>query len=308
MIIPASSQIHVITTTQDKKIAGFTQTSKAQPIRLEKLGDEESQRMLAWKLRRVHSRKLSNEENILNMCLRLPLCISLLGGFHSNAGEHERAAMKEGSMMTLSDILQSSYNKLPVYLKPWFIYMALFPVGSPIPTRRLVTLGLAKGLLDSHFYDIERKRTRQLEDVGEMFILELADRNVIDVVSWRADGSPKACQMLTSLYDMIHPITMSMGFLHIHATSKLKDENDRDPTSQQQLPERTRIWWLAEHTNIVTGGRGGNYPNLNLGHFRSFLSFYLRRGFLTKDISTFLRKMTSETDYSLLRVLDLEGV
>lgn len=154
---------------------------------------------------------------------------------------------------------------------------------------------------------------RQLEDVGETFILELANRNVIDVVSWRADGSPKACQMITSLYDMIRPIAMSMRFLHIHGTSKLKDKNNRDPTSQQQqllaqLRERSKIRWLAEHTNIVRDGHGSNYPDLNLIHVRLFLSFYLRRGVLTKDISTFLRKMTSETNYSLLRVLDLDDV
>ncbi|KAI6671472.1 hypothetical protein NL676_006357 [Syzygium grande] len=180
-------------------------------------------------------------------------------------------------------------------------------------TRRLVRLWLAEGLLDSHCYDIGRERTRQPEDVGETFILELADRNVIDVVSWRADGSPKTCQMLTSLYDMIRPIAMSTGVLHIHAAGKLKHGNEGDPTSQQQpqaaqLRERTAIRWLAEHTNIVTDDRGDRYSDLNLGHVCSFLSFYQRRGMLTKDISTYLRKMTSKTKYSFLRVLDLEGV
>ncbi|KAL3720490.1 hypothetical protein ACJRO7_005328 [Eucalyptus globulus] len=286
------------------------------PIKLEKLGDVNSQKMLAWKLHRVpDGQKLSSEEeNILNMCPRLPLCISLLSGFLSNAGEHERATLaKADSTMALLDILQLSCHKLPVHLKPCFIYMALLPIAFPIPTRRLVRLWLAEGLLDSHCYDIERERKRQPEDVGETFILELADRNVIDVVSWKADGSPKACLMLTSLYDVTRPIVMSTGLLHILAPSKSKDGNDHDPTSQQQqLPaqpqERTKIRWLVEHTDIVTDDRGGSYPDLNFGCVRSFLSFYQRRGMLTKDISTFLGKMTSKADYSLLRVLDLEGV
>ncbi|KAF8017220.1 hypothetical protein BT93_H2419 [Corymbia citriodora subsp. variegata] len=309
-------QCRVITTTQDETIARYSSVT-SWPIRLEKLRNEESQRMLAWKLSRVSDgQRLSNEKDILNLCSGLPLCISLLSGFLSNAREHERAALvKEASMMTLLDILQLSCHKLPVHLKPCFIYMALFPIAFPIPTRRLVRLWLAEGLLDSHSYDIERERTRtrQPEDVGEMFILELADRNLIDVVSWRADGSPKACQMLTSLYNMIRLIVMSTGFLHIHATSKSKDGNGRNPTNQQQqlpaqLRERTKIRWLAEHTNIVTDDCGGSYPDLNLSHVHSFLSFYQRRGMLTKDISMFLRKMTSKTGYSLLRVLDLEGV
>ncbi|KAI6671506.1 hypothetical protein NL676_006391 [Syzygium grande] len=233
---PLHSQGHIITTTRDNSIAQY---SKKQ-IKLEKLSEYESQKMLTWKLHRV-------------------------------------------------------------------------PDGFSIPTRRLVRLWLAEGLLDSHCHDVERERTRQPEDVGETFILELADRNVIDVVSWRADGSPKACQMLTSLYDKICPIAMSTGFLHVHATSKSEDRKEGDPTSQQQQPaaqlrERTKIRWLAEHTNIVTDNLDSNYPDLNLGHVRSFLSFYQRRGMLTKDISTFLRKLTSKTGYSLLRVLDLEGV
>ncbi|KAF8011063.1 hypothetical protein BT93_J1624 [Corymbia citriodora subsp. variegata] len=311
---PRGSQSRVITTTRDKSIATFM-SYETDPIELEKLEDE-SERMLAWMLHRVSDvKKLSDEEkDILSMCHGLPLRISLLGGFLSHAGEKERKALaKEGSTMTLSDILQLSCHKLPVHLIPCFIYMALFPVAFPIPTRRLVRLWLAEGLLDSHCDDLERERKRQPEDMGETFILELADRNAIDVVSWRADGSPKACQMLTSLYDMIRPIAMSTGFLHIHDTSKSKDQNDRGSTSQQQQPpaqpqERSKIRWLAEHTNIVRDDRGGSYGDLSLGHARSFLSFYQRRGVLTKDIGMFLRKMTSETDYSLLRVLDLEGV
>ncbi|KAF8005877.1 hypothetical protein BT93_K0224 [Corymbia citriodora subsp. variegata] len=286
------------------------------PIELKKLEDKESKRMLAWKLHREPDcQRLSSEEKgILSMCHGLPLRISLLGGFLSNVGEHDRAALaKEASTMTLLDILQLSCHKLPVHLKPCFIYMTLFPISFPIPTRRLVRLWMAEGLLESHCYDTERKRTRQPEDVGETFILELADRNVIDVVSWRADGSPKACQMLTYLYDVIRTIATSTGLLHVHATGKSKDKNKLDLTSQQQqLPgpprERTKIQWLAEHTNIVTDDRGGSYPDLNLSRVSSFLSFYQRRGMLTKDISTFLRRMTSKTDYSLLRVLDLEGV
>ncbi|KAF8042218.1 hypothetical protein BT93_A0746 [Corymbia citriodora subsp. variegata] len=312
-ITPLYSQGRIIVTAQDKTLVNY-----GTPFRLKKLDEIESQRMFAWRLYRVFDgQRLSNEEkDILNMCSGLPLCISLLGGFLSNAREHERAALvKEASMMTLLDILQLSCHKLPVHLKPCFIYMALFPIALPIPIRRLVRLWLAEGLLDSHSYDIERERTRtrQPEDVGEMFILELADRNLIDVVSWRADGSPKACQMLTSLYNMIRPIVMSTGLLHIHATSKSKDGNGHDPTNQQQqlpaqLRERTKIRWLAEHTNIVTDDCSSGYPNLNLSHVHSFLSFYQRRGMLTKDISAFLRKMTSKTGYNLLRVLDLEGV
>ncbi|XP_056176408.1 disease resistance protein RPM1-like [Syzygium oleosum] len=309
---PALSQGHIITTTQDNSIAQYS----GKQIKLEKLSEDESQRMLAWKLHKVSDgQSFSNEEkDILSKCRGLPLYISLLGGFLSNVGEDERTALaKEGSMTTLLDILQLSCHKLPVHLKPCFIYMALFPVGFPIPTRRLVRLWLAEGLLDLHCQDIERERIRQPEDVGETFILELADRNVIDVVSWRKDGSPKACQMLTSLFDMICPIAMSTGFLHIHATSKSKDGSEGDSISQQQQPaaqlrERTKIRWLAEHTNIVTDNLDSNYPDLNLGHVHSFLSFYQRRGMLTKDISTFLRKTTSKTGYSLLRVLDLEGV
>ncbi|KAI6671501.1 hypothetical protein NL676_006386 [Syzygium grande] len=308
----SNSHSHIIITTQDNWIAILFRES----IKLEKLPEDERKKMLAWKLHRVRDGgRLSNEEkDILSMCRGLPLYISLLGGFLSSAGEHERVALaKEGSMTTLLDILQLSCHKLPVHLKPCFIYMALFPERFPIPTRRLVRLWLAEGLLDSHCHDVERERTRQPEDVGETFILELADRNVIDVVSWRADGSPKACQMLTSLSDMIRPIAMRTGFLYVHAASKSKDGNERNPTSQQQQlaaqpPERNKIRWLAEHTNIIRDDRGGSYPDLNLGHVRSFLSFYHRRGMLTKDISTFLRKTMSKTGYSFLRVLDLEGV
>ncbi|KAI6671470.1 hypothetical protein NL676_006355 [Syzygium grande] len=315
MSIPLPTEGCIIATARDNGVAEMINPD-IEPIVLEDLGCGEIQEMLAKKLHRVpDANSLKNEEKIIiERCQGLPLCISLLGGLLSNAGEHERTTLlKDGSRMTLFNILELSYHRLPDHLKPCFIYMALFPVASPIPTKRLVRLWLAEGLLDLHCYNREGKTTRPAEDVGETFILELADRNVIDVVSWRADGSPKACQMLTSLYDMIRLIAMSTGFLHIHAASKSKDRNNRDPTGQQQqlltqTRERARVRWLAEHMSVVTDGSKGSYPDLSLDHVRSFLSFYPRRGILTKDISKFLRKLTSKTDCSLLRVLDLEGV
>ncbi|KAF8035529.1 hypothetical protein BT93_C1530 [Corymbia citriodora subsp. variegata] len=285
------------------------------PIELEKLATQDSQKMLACKLHGVpDGQKLLNEEKaVLNTCQDSPLHISLLGGLLANAGVQERAALVEhGSQMSLDDLLKLSYQKLPAQLKPCFIYMVLFPRATPIPTRKLVRLWLAEGLLDSHCYDGEGKLTRPPEDVGDTFILELAERNVIDVVSWRMDGSPKTCYMLNSLYDEIRPMAMDAGFLYVHDARKSKDKNDGDPTSQQQQPpaqpRETKVRWLAEHTNIVKDNRGSSNPVLKLGYTSSFLSFCRRRGMLTKDFSTFLKNMTSKTAYSLLRVLDLEGV
>ncbi|KAL3720482.1 hypothetical protein ACJRO7_005320 [Eucalyptus globulus] len=306
IIQPFSWRGHVITTTQDNWIADLS--DEAKPIKLEILGEEERQKMLDMKLRRGPQGK----DKILNQIPALPLCICLLGGLLSNATEEERAALaNNNSAITASDLLELSYHRLPVHLKPCLIYMALFPLASPVPTRRLVRLWLAEGLLDSHCCNRGTEMTP--EEVGETFILELADRNVIDVVSWRADGSPKACQMLTSLYDLICPAAISTGFLHIHNASKSRGKNELNPTSQQQPlpnapPEKTKVRWLAEHTKIVSGGHDNSPLKLKLSQVRSFLSFYLRRGMLTKDISTFLGNMTSKADYSLLRVLDLEGV
>ncbi|KAL3720408.1 hypothetical protein ACJRO7_005256 [Eucalyptus globulus] len=307
-------QGHIIITTQDDLIAN-TMGGFEKPIEPKKLNQQESREMLSLKLRGVpDGQKLSNEEEaILETCQGSLLRISLILGLLPHAGKQERAALaKDGSKMSLLDLLKLSYQKLPAPLKPCFIYMVLFPRATPIRTRKLVRLWLAEGLLDMHCCGGEWKTTRAPEDVGETFILELAERNMIDVASWRADGSPKTCHMLNSLYDVIRPIAMDTGFLYVHDARKSKDENDRYPTGQQQellaQPRETKVRWLAEHTNIVRDSRSGSNPDLNLRYVRSFLSFFMRRGMLTKDISTFLRKMTSKTAYRLLRVLDLEGV
>ncbi|XP_048139648.1 putative disease resistance protein At1g58400 [Rhodamnia argentea] len=311
-IILFHRQGHIIIATRHSSIDGIMKLFEATGIVLDKLNDDKSKKMLASKLYRVpDGQNLWKNKDILSTCGGLPLSLSLLGGLLSYAEEHERQEPKLSALLKdcsgLSGIVQSSYRRLPVHLKPCFIYMALFPVASLIPTRRLVRLWLAEGLLDSHCYDSERKRTRLPEDVGENFILELAERNLIDVVSWRADGSPKACQMPTRMHDMILPIAISSGFLHIHDASKSK-HGELTSQQEQAQPRETKVRWLAEHTNIVRGGQGSSNPGLNLGQVRSFLSFYLRRGMLTKDIGTVLRNITSKTDYSLLRVLDLEGV
>ncbi|CAL5087772.1 unnamed protein product [Urochloa decumbens] len=73
-------------------------------------------------------------------------------------------------------ILNLSYKYLPKYLKNCFLYCAMFPEDYLIHRKRLVRLWIAEGF-------IEQKGGCSLEDVAEVYLTELVQRSMLQVVA-----------------------------------------------------------------------------------------------------------------------------
>ncbi|PKI34636.1 hypothetical protein CRG98_044950 [Punica granatum] len=212
----------------------------------------------------------------------LPLKIVLLGGLLMNLSRGTKNwhdVIKR--VQSLTDILTLSYNYLPPEEKPCFLYLTLFPKAMPIPVRRIVRLWLGEELLMGECDD----RLHVNPEVwGEKYLEDLILSNMVEVVSWNPDGTPRTCRVVTPLYDTFR---------------RQAAESDRFKRRQSS------IHWLAEYSNIKSFGWSDPY---NVKRMRSFTSFYARKGILTSDIDKFLRAVTLHNSHRLLRVLDLEGV
>ncbi|KAL8048381.1 hypothetical protein ABFX02_07G060800 [Erythranthe guttata] len=168
-----------------------------------------------------HSTKLEAiGREMIRKCGCLPLAISILGGSllrKKTLAEWERVNQQidtylncpgEGvvSNKQVKQVLDLSYNVLPYYLKPCFLYLGCFPEDKEIDTERLYLLWMADGLIP---YE-EKGKNETLRDVAERYLSELASRCMVQVQRDEysiAYNKFKSCR----LHDLMRDLCLSKG-------------------------------------------------------------------------------------------------
>ncbi|XP_064971668.1 protein RECOGNITION OF PERONOSPORA PARASITICA 7-like [Musa acuminata AAA Group] len=123
------------------------------------------------------------QDKIIQKCGGLPLAIVVLAGLlrrKHEAHEWSQTLERISHAPNKTDdqthkILALSYNDLPHHLKSCFLYFAAFPEDDDIDADRLMRLWIAEGFVGS---DLEG---RTMEDLAEMYLIELISRCMIQV-------------------------------------------------------------------------------------------------------------------------------
>eukprot|EP00268_Persea_americana_P052866 TRINITY_DN5943_c1_g1_i1.p1 TRINITY_DN5943_c1_g1~~TRINITY_DN5943_c1_g1_i1.p1 ORF type:complete len:865 (-),score=93.58 TRINITY_DN5943_c1_g1_i1:362-2956(-) len=159
---------------------------------------------------------------ILAKCHGLPLAVVLLGGILSRRSPilcewsrvlenvTKRLAKSSDKLM---EILALSYDDLPYYLRPCFLYFGLFRPfpNDEISSKRLIRLWVAEGF-------IHQEGTTMISEVlAEDYLWELIDRSMIQVAAWRTNGSVRACRIHDLLRDLSIYEAKESNFFAIHA-------------------------------------------------------------------------------------------
>ncbi|KAI3921518.1 hypothetical protein MKW98_013452 [Papaver atlanticum] len=159
--------------------------------------------------------KLGN--TMLEKCHGLPLAIVVLGGLLSYeeclyraqpewslwSSENDRSSWisSQGKHShKCSGILALSYDYLPDYLKPCFLYMSLFPENSMIRVTKLFQYWIAE-----EFIIQSKSGGQMLEDTAMDYLNELISRSLIQVSKLRCDGKVKNCH----IHGLLHGISAS---------------------------------------------------------------------------------------------------
>ncbi|OAY40597.1 putative disease resistance protein At1g50180 [Manihot esculenta] len=225
-------------------------------------------------------------KQIVAKCGGLPLAIVILGGLLSRKEKTtcvwSRVLQSVNWQLThdpnkLLEILALSYNDLPYYLKPCFLYFGLFPEDLEIPAPKLMLFWIAEGF-------VQQRGEEAMEDVAEDFLEELIDRSMVQVVERRYDGKIKACRIHDLLRDLAISEAKECKFLEI-----------LDGYTCDSMIRARRI---AIHTTLDM--------YLHLRHSNLHLRSLLR--FTTSDEYLQSHQWTHFGDcHKLLRVLDLQG-
>ncbi|XP_057782210.1 putative late blight resistance protein homolog R1A-10 [Salvia miltiorrhiza] len=155
---------------------------------------------------------------IATSCRGLPLAIVVIGGllykdiqieiWRDVAEKLKKSQLKDIKEEPCLEILGLSYNHLPHHLRPCFLYMAVLPRDCEIPVSRLINLWVAEGFLAPY-------ASKTLEEVGEGYLKDLIDKNLISVSKRSCNGKMKTCSIHDLLRDVCVQNASKEKFLHV---------------------------------------------------------------------------------------------
>nr|AAT39962.2 Late blight resistance protein, putative [Solanum demissum] len=187
-------------------------------------------------------------QEIARKCGGLPLSIVLVAGILSKMEKTEecwsQVAKDLGSYITSDTkaIIELSYQHLPYYLKPCFLYFGTFLEDKEINVSKLTWLWIGEGFVN----DLEGK---SLQDIANGYLENLIRRNLVMNAKRSSDGKVKACRVHDLLLDFCKKKAEEEHFL---SWMKCRDQNDKSLSgisSQKKLGQRRLVF--IEEENLV---------------------------------------------------------
>ncbi|XP_078154113.1 disease resistance protein RPP13-like [Carex rostrata] len=181
-----------------------------EPYMLGYLNDDDSLALLFRKAFQKHIEPENYPRNLLGVakklmkkCDGLPLALVVLGGILTTEELTYSAWSKLEETMDWHDndgrkcsrVLAMSYEHLPFYLKPCFLYFASFPEDYRISAKHVTRMWVAEEF-------IPKDGSGTMEDRAEKFLQELVRRCLIQVTKKSWNGSCKYCNIHDLLRDL----------------------------------------------------------------------------------------------------------
>ncbi|XP_047947329.1 putative late blight resistance protein homolog R1A-10 [Salvia hispanica] len=226
-----SNESRIVITTRDSNVAQHIVNSKSLHHNMQLLHTYESWDLLRQivfgeedcplELQRIGTK-------IVSECGGLPLAIHVIGGLLSKVERSKdvweqistdvKASIVE-SDDRFSNILSLSYNRLPIYLKPCFLYMGAFPEDYEINGSRLMRLWIAEGFVKSN-------GDKSLEEEADDYLKVLVERNLFLVTRKKYNGNA----MRYSIHDLLRDLCIrkaneenfDMRRLHVHSSFEIE--------------------------------------------------------------------------------------
>ncbi|KAJ1691780.1 hypothetical protein LUZ63_015935 [Rhynchospora breviuscula] len=213
----------VLVTTRISEIATKAD-STSDPYNMRYLSEEESQELLLkhafpFQDPKAYLDGLSDlPKKIARKCGNLPLALKVAGGslsrklptYNSWHKILQKFSWHDGDGKNCTDILATSYEDTPAYLKPCFMYFALYPEDYVIEVKPLIRMWVSEGF-------IPEKSGTTMEETAEDYLEELVQRSMIQVVKRHLNGSIKYCRIHDLLRDLAIEKAKEINFLQIIA-------------------------------------------------------------------------------------------
>ncbi|XP_058195753.1 putative late blight resistance protein homolog R1B-17 [Rhododendron vialii] len=180
------------------------------------------------------------------------------------------------------EILELSYNHLPLHLKACFLYIGGHPEDSEIPVRELIWLWIAEGFIQ------QSDGGKSLEAIAQDYLIGLIDRNLVMVATKsKSHGRIKACR----IHDLLRELCLKKAEEDNFLVQNYRDDSFSPSTTNK-------------HRRLFVGRKFFRKfpPRPHAQDLRSFLYLPLPNSsysWLEQNLSFFVE------NFELLRVLHL---
>ncbi|KAJ8547982.1 hypothetical protein K7X08_021218 [Anisodus acutangulus] len=228
-------------------------------------------------------------QEIVRKCGGLPLSIILIAGILTRMKKEkhcwEQVATNLGPNIQVQSehTLDLSYQTLPHYLKPLFLYLGVFPEDREIQVSKLTWLWIAEGFIETHAKKLS-------EDIARSYLENLIGRNLVMVAKKSFDGKIKACRIHDLVLEFCRKKASSENFLE-----KIKGDRGPDRSCTPKCNTSRRLSFYSRCDSLEKWC-------LSFSHVKSFQFREARNiAFSSIDLAsdTFKR-------FKFLRVLDFE--
>ncbi|CAL8075613.1 unnamed protein product [Prunus armeniaca] len=258
----------------------------------------------------MYTKKKDLGTKMLQYCKGLPLAIIVLAGVlarknsirewvrvYENVREYiNRGIGHEEEYEGVSRVLALSYDDLPYYLKPCFLYLSHYPEDSEFLVSELTKLWVAEGLIFSR--QQRHSLWETMEDIARDCVSELVERCLVQVGTSGSTGTIKSCRIHDLVRDMCLLKAKDESFLQINYSLQENTSSMAAQASQLGKIRRLAIYVDEKADNLVSSRDETN------GHVRSLL-FFVPREWRPKSEKGLLSPLE---DFKVLRVLKVEGL
>ncbi|XP_042052900.1 putative late blight resistance protein homolog R1B-16 isoform X1 [Salvia splendens] len=215
-------------------------------------------------------------------CRGLPLSIVVVGGIlkHMERTQDcwESIRNNLASVVNLDNdkhcfrLLKMSYDHLPVYLKPCFLYLGVFEEDDAIIVSTLVKLWVSEGIL-------KPADGKSLETTGKGFLKDLVDRNLVLVDELGSTGNIKRVKVHDLLRDLCLDQGKKEGFFHVIGESSPRGIDTqrrvviRRNTSKEKVIDDLQY---MSHARSIICEHGEVPPCRNIGLLRTLQAYKFR--------------------------------
>ncbi|XP_057802244.1 disease susceptibility protein LOV1-like [Salvia miltiorrhiza] len=224
--------------------------------------------------------------HILEKCDGLPLAISVVGGLLVETQTKSRWQEVLNQINSYLDtpennvpkILELSYQNLSPQLKSCFLCLAFFKEDSTIPSKRLVNIWIAQGL-------IQQDGNGTTDEIARGYLNELINRSMVQIDDFINDDRVKHCR----LHDLLRDLCLSKAEEEM-GLKIVKGEEEEGVSSESSYKPRH---------HVVYGKNLETFSFNRKKHIRSIFLLNVRG----EDVYA-SRYWKS---FQLLKILDLDG-
>ncbi|XP_047950139.1 probable disease resistance protein At1g58602 [Salvia hispanica] len=194
-------------------------------------------------------------KEMVHKCGYLPLAICLLGGVlrKKNSMDEWELVNKDIKKVMYRDekqidgVLNLSYENLPYYLKPCFLYMGIFNKDETIYTWRLYEMWIAQGMIS--YENIGDKEEETLMDIAEMYLSELASSSLVEVtIHYSYDVANRTRKYdKCKLHDVVRELCLNLGKREDFGLLRLEYQSGKLSTSLEEVSSYMTIRHLVIH-------------------------------------------------------------